>query len=149
MDAASTLPGRSGRPLPFQQPFGSSPAAMSDLPSAVASWRDQIERLPEHASPCRYLLPAKWAAMRGNCLAFVDQFGAEAYRLGWSAPQLFGLHPENGTLRVDYCGVLMVNDRPVVGVEDTRIVFDRFSGYRTKPGQVWGIPVWEFAARGR
>ena len=46
---------------------------MSDLPPAVASWRDQIERLSEHASPCRYLLPAKWAAMRASALAFLDQ----------------------------------------------------------------------------
>jgi hypothetical protein len=42
----------------------------------------------------------------------------------------------------------MVNDSKVVGVEPDRIVFDRFSGYRTKPGQTWGRPVWEFAARG-
>jgi hypothetical protein len=54
---------------------------MSDLPPVVASWRDQIERLSEHASPCRYLLPAKWAALRANALAFIDQFGAEAHRL--------------------------------------------------------------------
>ncbi len=77
---------------------------MSDLPPAVASWRDQIERLSEHASPCRYLLPAKWAAMRASALAFLDQFGAEAHRLGWTAPQLFGVHPEHGFLRVEYAG---------------------------------------------
>jgi hypothetical protein len=55
---------------------------MSDLPPAVASERDQIERLSEHASPCRYLPPAKWAAMRQNALAFLDEHGAEAHRLG-------------------------------------------------------------------
>lgn len=108
---------------------------MSDLPPAVASWRDQIERLSPHASPCRYLLPAKWKAMRENALSFLDQFGVEAYRLGWTAPQLLGVHPEHGFLRVEYAGALMVNGRPVIGVEDARIVFDRFSGYRTKPGQ--------------
>jgi hypothetical protein len=32
----------------------------------------------------------------------------------------------------------MVNDSKVVGVEPDRMVFDRFSGYRTKPGQTWG-----------
>ena len=36
---------------------------MSDLPPAVATWRDQIERLSEHASPCLYLTPTRWAAM--------------------------------------------------------------------------------------
>jgi hypothetical protein len=122
---------------------------MSDLPPAVASWRDQIERLSEHASPCRYLLPAKWKAMRENALDFLDQLGAEAYRLGWTAPQLFGVHPEHGFLRVEYAGALMVNDSPAIAVEPNRIVFDRFSGYRTKPGQVWGVPVWEFAAKSR
>ena len=122
---------------------------MSNLPPAVASWRDQIERLSEHASPCRYLLPAKWKAMRENALAFLDQHGAEAHRLGWTAEQLFGVHPEHGFLRVEYAGALMVNGNPVVAVEPDRIVFDRFSGYRTKPGQTWGPPVWEFAAKGR
>ena len=53
----------------------------------------------------------------------------------WAAEQLFGVHPEHGFLRVEYAGALMVNDSQVVGVENDRIVFDRFSGYRTKPGQ--------------
>ncbi|MGU3469177.1 hypothetical protein ACLBXO_30495 [Methylobacterium sp. C33D] len=83
---------------------------MSDLSPTVASWRDQIERVSEHASPCRYLTPTRWAAMRANALAFIDQHGAEAHRLGWTAPQLFGVHPEHGFLRVEYAGALMVND---------------------------------------
>jgi hypothetical protein len=58
------------------------------------------------------------------------------------------VHPEHGFLRVEYAGALMVNERPVIAVEPDRIVFDRFSGCRTKPGQTWGIPVWAFAARG-
>ena len=119
------------------------------LPDAAALWRSAIEDLSEHASPCRYLTPARWAAIRTNTLAFLDQFGAEAHRHGWTAPQLFGVHPEHGFLRVEYAGALMVNDSKVVGVEQDRIVFDRFSGYRTKPGQTWGPPVWEFAARAR
>ncbi|WP_246410655.1 hypothetical protein [Methylobacterium fujisawaense] len=87
--------------------------------------------------------------MRANALAFLDQHGAEAHRLGWTAALLFGVHPEHGFLRVEYAGALMVNDSKVVGVEPDRIVFDRFSGYRMKPGQNWGPPVWEFAAKGR
>ena len=41
----------------------------------------------------------------------------------------------------------MVNDSWVVGVGQDRIVFDRFSGYRMRPGQTWGLPVREFVAR--
>ena len=64
-------------------------------------------------------------------------------------PQLYGDQPEHGFLRVAYAGALMVNGSPVVGAEPDRIVFDRFSDYRNKPGQIWGPPVWEFAPRGR
>jgi hypothetical protein len=121
---------------------------MSDLPPAVASWRDQIERLSPHASPCRYLAPTKWAAMRENALAFLDRFGAEAYRLGWTAPQLFGVHPVHGTVRVDYCGPLMIAAAPVLGIEATRVLFECTSAYQNLRGQEWGVPVWEFAAKG-
>ncbi|SEH34298.1 hypothetical protein SAMN02799636_01585 [Methylobacterium sp. 275MFSha3.1] len=86
--------------------------------------------------------------MRANALAFIDQHGAEAHRLGWTAEQLFGVHPEHGSLRVDYCGVLMVVSEPAKGVEAQRILFERLTGYRYKVGQVWGMPVWEFAKKG-
>ncbi|MGN8092789.1 hypothetical protein [Methylobacterium sp. 22177] len=75
-------------------------------------------------------------------------FKVIALQLSWTAEQLFGARPEHGFLRIEYAGALMVNDSPLVGVEPDRIVFDRFSGYLTKPGQTWGPPVWEFATRG-
>jgi hypothetical protein len=119
------------------------------LPNAAAVWRSAIEDISPHASPCRYLAPSRWAPMREAAIDFCDRLGAEAHALGWTAAELFGLHPEHGTLRVEFCGVLMVSGSKAMAVEPTRIVFDRGSGYRTKQGQVWGIPVWEFAARGR
>ena len=122
--------------------------APAHLPDAVAGWRSALEDLSEHASPCRYLLPARWAALRGNAIGFCGQFGSEAHHLGWTAPELFAVHPEHGTLRVDYCGVLMVVAEPARGIEAQRILFDRLTGYRNKVGQVWGIPIWEFAKKG-
>ena len=86
--------------------------------------------------------------MREAAIDFCDRLGAEAHALGWTAAELFGLYPEHGTLRVEFCGVLMVSGSKAMAVEPTRIVFDRGSGYRTKQGQVWGIPVWEFAKKG-
>ena len=118
-------------------------------PNPVAIWHGAIENISPHASPCRYLTPARWVPLREAAIDFCERLGAEAHALGWTAAELFALHPEHGTLRVDYCGVMMVSGSKAVAVEPTRIVFDRGSGYRTKQGQVWGIPVWEFAARGR
>lgn len=71
----------------------------------------------------------------GERPGFLDEHGAEAHWLGWTAEQLFGVHPERGSLCLEYSGVMMVNASKIIGVEPDRIVFDRFSGYRTKPGQ--------------
>ena len=111
------------------------------LSDAAAVWRSALEDLSEHASPCRYLLPARWTALRENALAFCEKFGAEAHRLGWLAPELFAVHPDHGTPRVDYCGVLTVVSEPAMGVEAQRILFERLTGYQNKLGQQSGIPV--------
>lgn len=86
--------------------------------------------------------------MRESAIAFCDRFGAEAYRLGWTAPQLFALHPEHGTVRFDVCGVMMIGADPASGVEADRILFERTAGYRIRPGQTWDVPVWKFAKLG-
>ena len=118
------------------------------LPNAAAVWRSALEDLSEHASPCRYLAPAKWATIRENAIGFCERFGAEAHRLGWTAQKLFAVHPEHGTIRVDWCRVLMVGVEPARGVEADRVLFERTSGYRNGQGQQWGVPVWEFARKG-
>ncbi|MGH1573969.1 hypothetical protein ACRAWG_29130 [Methylobacterium sp. P31] len=41
----------------------------------------------------------------------------------------------------------MLGEEPVRGIEPTWVLFDRTSAYRNLPGQEWGIPVWEFAAK--
>ena len=117
------------------------------LPNAAAVWRSALEDLPPHVSPCRYLASAKWATIRENAIGFCDRFGVEAHRLGWTAQELFAVHPEHGTIRVDWCGVLMVGVEPARGVEADRVLFERTSGYRNGRGQQWGVPVWEFAMK--
>ncbi|MCJ2011810.1 hypothetical protein MKK53_04635, partial [Methylobacterium sp. J-076] len=72
----------------------SSGLTLTMLPDAPAIWRGALENLSPHASPCRYLLPAKWAAIREAAMEFCDRLGAEAHRQGWTAPELFAVHPE-------------------------------------------------------
>ncbi|MCJ2085793.1 hypothetical protein MKK88_07265 [Methylobacterium sp. E-005] len=67
---------------------------------------------------------------------FCARLGAEAHWMGWTAAELFAVHPDHGTLRGEVCGVLMVSGSKVVTVEPARVVFAGGSGYRTKPGQV-------------
>ncbi len=51
------------------------------------------------------------------------------------------MHPDHGTLRVDYCGVLIVVGEPAMSVEAQRNLFERLTGYQNKLGQQLGIPV--------
>ena len=86
--------------------------------------------------------------MREPALDFLDRFGVEAHRLGWTAPELFAVHPEHGTLRLDYCGALMVSGARAVGVDAEGVRFERGSARRNQPGQAFGVPVWEYAMGG-
>jgi hypothetical protein len=86
--------------------------------------------------------------MRESALDFCSRLGAEAHGLGWTAPQLFGVHPEHGTLRVDYCGALMVAGKRATGVHADRVAFEQTAAYRNTPGKVWGPPIWEFKPKG-
>ncbi|MCJ2134436.1 hypothetical protein MKK69_10290 [Methylobacterium sp. J-026] len=79
--------------------------------------------------------------MRENALAFFDQHGAEAYRLDWTAPELFGVHPSSSTLRVDSCGLLMLSSGAAEAVHADRIAFAQTSGYRFLKGLTPGVPV--------
>ncbi|MDH2310321.1 hypothetical protein [Methylobacterium brachiatum] len=122
----------------------SASPAPADLPSAVASWRDQLERLSPHASPCRYMPPARWATVREAAIDFCDRFGADALALGWTDRQLFGVHAQHGTLRVDCCGAVITGSDKALGVEASRVLYERTSSYRDRLGQEWGPPIWEF-----
>ncbi|WP_244471625.1 hypothetical protein [Methylobacterium sp. ARG-1] len=60
--------------------------------------------------------------------------------LGWTDRELFGVHPEHGTLRVNYRGALMVVGKQATGVQADRVAFKRTTAYRDTPGKVRGPP---------
>ncbi len=82
-----------------------------------------------------------------KALEFVDRFGAEAVALGWTAPQLFGVHPQHGTLRTDYCGALMLSGQKATGIDTRCVKFGNTSAYRDTLGAPVRVPIWEFAAK--
>ena len=103
--------------------------------------------IPPQTSPCPFLPTARWATLRQSALDFIDRFGEQAYDLGWTAPELFGVDPQRGTLRGNRCGALMVDGRPAYSLELNRIRFDNSSASRDRFDQRPGVPVWEYFAK--
>lgn len=110
----------------------------------LSLWRAGLALLSPHQVPCPDYRPGVWSFVHGRALAFLDAFGEQAEALGWTASRLFGVHPEIGTARVDYCGGLVLG---VVGqvcaITGTEIRFGHLT-HRTKPGQPAGVPIWRF-----
>lgn len=119
---------------------------VSALPSAdgLALWWVALTQLSPDTLPCPGYRPGEWPRIHARILTFLDTFGAEAERLGWTGPRLFGVHPEIGVVRVDYCGALVLGlGGPVDAITPTEIHFGHLT-HRTKPGQPVGIPIWSF-----
>lgn len=114
------------------------------LEEGLRKWRAGLESLQPDRAPCPDFRGSEWPRVLARALAFLDTFGAQAEALGWTAPRLFGVHPEIGIVRVDYCGGLVL---PIGGtvraITATEISFGHLT-HRTKPGRPEGIPIWEF-----
>ncbi|KAB7782197.1 hypothetical protein [Methylorubrum populi] len=123
--------------------------APDPLPPEAAEWRKAFGILRPTSPPCRYISATAWTNVHEACSDFIERFGAEAVGLGWTATQLFGVHSQHGTLRVDWCGVMITGGHKAIGIEPDRILFGNVSGYRNVPGVRVGVPVWEFAAPGQ
>lgn len=81
--------------------------------------------------------------MLANAWGFLDAFGAQAEALGWRTHELFGVHPSHGTIRVDFCGaIVLVVGGLVRAIAADRIRFERLTYYR-RPLAPVGLPIWE------
>ena len=65
----------------------------------------------------------------------------------WTVPQVFGVHPEHGTLRVGWSEVKITGGNKAIGIAPNRILFGHVSGYWNTPGAPVGVPTWEFATQ--
>jgi hypothetical protein len=65
--------------------------------------------------------PMRWQAAIDGALRFVDQWGREAYMLGWRFEDLFGLHPVAPAARYDCRGLgwLLGDGGQVVAIDDS------------------------------
>jgi hypothetical protein len=56
--------------------------------------------------------------------------------LGWTTLDLFGVHPEAGAIRPDFCGALVLSDAPITAITANRMAFLNTAFYRDTPASL-------------
>lgn len=57
----------------------------------------------------------------------------------------FGVHPEAGTIRPDYCSAVIMGAEAVSAITETQMRFVNTTYYRDTPGRPRGaVPLWRF-----
>ena len=75
-----------------------------------------------------------WGGAHEACVEFLDRWADEAAGLDWTTLELFGVHPEVGTIRPDFCGAMMLSAERVSAITDKHMRFGNMAFYRDKPG---------------
>jgi hypothetical protein len=136
-------------PIPsgMQQPLDPIPASPKPklVPADPVLWRKAFLDLRPSVSPCPGLTGANWTAIHENAVTFLDRWADEAVRLGWTTLDCFGIHPEAGTIRPDYCGAVIMGAEAVSAITETRMRFVNTTYCRDTPGRpTGGVPLWQF-----
>ena len=114
------------------------------IPPTVLSWSRGLASLSPGVVPCRGLRPDEWRETHARLCAFIDRWGVQAHEAGWDTAQLFGVSPDLGAIRGDFCGHLIPLTRDVTEVTDEWIRIGRGRAYKAHPIKMPGmIPIWE------
>lgn len=71
-------------------------------------WVDGVASLDRWVPPCPGFHAGEWETIGRTIRHFMAHYAEEAACLGWTALDLFAVHPRVGAVRVDCCGALML-----------------------------------------
>jgi hypothetical protein len=92
--------------------------------------------------------PLYWSLFVRDARRFLAEWGAEAARLGWSAEDIFGVHPMAPEARYDVMGIVpLIRGKEVVAISEQRATIRTPGGghmtyYRHRPNS-GAVAVWE------
>ncbi|MCJ2079876.1 hypothetical protein [Methylobacterium sp. J-090] len=120
-------------------------AAPKIIPADAQAWRQSFLNLRPSVSPCPGLTGTNWTAVHARGLDFLERWADEAITLGWTTLDVWGVHPQIGTIRADYCGGMTMGTALVTGITENRIFSGYATFYRDTPGRPTGaVPIWLF-----
>jgi hypothetical protein len=74
---------------------------------APAEWHAILAELEQRSCP-DWLGPERWEGLLSDAENFLSRWGAAAHALGWTALDLFGVHPTAPAARLDVVGLLLL-----------------------------------------
>jgi hypothetical protein len=129
--------GEAGSPLPCRQ------ATLVEYGAGVPrAWAEGFARLDRSAPPPGFT-PRQWEQVVNGGGLFLDRWAAEAIRLGWTAEDVFGVHPAAPGARYDRMGLVpLIGGGAVVCITTDRATIRQASGAtsvylrRPRPGAI-------------
>src|SRR4051794_10813430 len=113
----------------------------------MAEWKQGLARLTPDRDPCPGFRTGQWPRVHAAAITFLANQAEAAVGMGWTTPELFGVHPVVGVRRVDCCGALMVSSgNPITEVTPVLIRYRNGLAYRRMPPGGPSVPVWQVAA---
>jgi hypothetical protein len=83
-------------------------------------WAEGFARL-DLAVPSKGFDPRRWRTLINDGGRFLDRWGVEAARLGWSALDVFGAHPVAPAVRYDAAGLVqLISGGEVIAIRTDR-----------------------------
>lgn len=115
------------------------------IPADPKLWRKAFIDLRPSVVPCPGFTLQSWGGAHEAGIDFLDRWADEAAALGWTTLDLFGVHPEAGAIRSDFCGAMALSTERVSAITDKHMQFGNMTFYRDKPGKPNGaVPLWLF-----
>ena len=115
------------------------------IPADPKLWRKAFIDLRPSVVPCPGFTLQSWGGAHEACVEFLDRWADEAASLNWTTLELFGVHPQVGTIRPDFCGAMVLSAERVSAITDKHMRFGNMTFYRDKPGRPNGaVPLWLF-----
>lgn len=114
-------------------------------------WAEGFARL-DAMKPLAGFHQDRWRQLIDDAGRFIDRWAATAAAMGWSAVDVFGLHPRAPAARYDGMGLVpLISGGEVVAIEVGHATIRTPGGscltYYLRRQTSTGVPVWELAGR--
>ncbi|MGO4337894.1 hypothetical protein AB4037_23540 [Labrys sp. KB_33_2] len=118
----------------FDLPFDGEmpmPAALARAPAYSGPFAAEFSKLLRENPTVD---PRRWERAKEDAADFLADWGDQAAELGWTAAELFGLHPVAPLTRYDVMGLVwLLNGKEVSELNERTAKIGAATYYRTKP----------------